>query len=220
MGNEQQDLRAKQLHRMLANFVRIGTIEAVDYAAARARVRIGTFMTDWLPWLTGRAGPDRAWVPLEAGEQVAVLSPSGNPELGIIIGSLYQTAHPANGDRGDLRRVTFADGTVCEYDRAAHELNVNIPAAGAKLNVHTASEINLQAGAKISLAAPLIALNGDIVQDSGSGSAGTFTLRSSQITIEGPVVQTGGDFISDGISAQHHTHGGVDPGSANTDEPN
>lgn len=223
-----------QFSRLLANMIRIGTIEAADYATAKARVRLGDLVTDWLPWMVERAGPDRDWVAPELGEQVVLFCPSGNPELGIIGGSLYQTAHAANGDSKDLRRVTFGDGTVCEYDRAGHKLNITIPEAGGELNVTTpgkvtisaatqvnllsAAEINLTAGAKISLTAPLIALNGNIVQDAGVG--GTFHLKSSQITIEGPVVQTEGDLTSDGISLQHHTHGGVDPGGSNTAQPN
>lgn len=50
-------------------------------------------------------------------------------------------------------------------------------------------------------------------------SAGELKLSGEQITIVGPVTQSGGDMTSDGISAQHHTHGGIAPGNNNTDEP-
>jgi phage baseplate assembly protein V len=36
--------------------------------------------------------------------------------------------------------------------------------------------------------------------------AGTLSLKAAAITIDGPVEQSGGDVLSDGISAQHHTH--------------
>jgi len=226
--SELEDLSREQFARRLANLVRIGTVEHADYAAARARVRIGTLVTDWLPWMVERAGPDRDWAAPEVGEQVVVLSPSGDSALGVIAGRIYRDAHPANGDRETLRRVTFADGTVCEYDRAAHRLHVNVPQGGAqvrvdsgsRVDVQAASEVTLTAGAKITLAAPLIALNGDVTQDAASGPANSVHLRASHVTIEGPVTQTGGDMTSDGVSAQHHTHGGVEPGGGNTGEPN
>ncbi len=50
-------------------------------------------------------------------------------------------------------------------------------------------------------------------------SAGEMTLSATQLNIEAPVTQTGGDMTSDGISAQHHVHGGILPGGSNTDEP-
>lgn len=50
-------------------------------------------------------------------------------------------------------------------------------------------------------------------------AAGELTLSGSTIKMLGPVTQTGGDMTSDGISAQHHTHGGIAPGGASTDEP-
>lgn len=48
---------------------------------------------------------------------------------------------------------------------------------------------------------------------------GEVTLKATKINLIGPVEQTGGDMTSDGISAQHHTHGGVRPGTANTEQP-
>ena len=48
---------------------------------------------------------------------------------------------------------------------------------------------------------------------------GVMTLQAESIRIIGPVEQTGGDMTSDGISAQHHTHGKVAKGLAKTDEP-
>lgn len=51
-------------------------------------------------------------------------------------------------------------------------------------------------------------------------AAAEMTLSYSHLYMQGPVTQTGGDMTSDGISAQHHTHGGVQAGGSNTAEPN
>lgn len=41
------------LRRRLSNLLRIGTISAVNYKEAVARVKIGDLETTWLPWLLG-----------------------------------------------------------------------------------------------------------------------------------------------------------------------
>ena len=195
MDDELEDLNREQLTRHLANLMRFGVVEAADYNASTVRVRIGSLLTNWIPWTSVRTGPDRDWCPPEVGEQVLVVSPSGHPELGIVIASLFRDVHPANGNRVGLRRVTFADGTVCEYDRAAHALNITVPENGGTVTVNTGGEIVLSADTQITLNAP-------------------------QIVIEGPVTQTQGDITSDGVSLQTHTHGGVESGASSTSPPN
>jgi phage baseplate assembly protein gpV len=81
-----------ELFRRVNNLLRVGKVVAVDYALARARVKIGEITTDWLPWLTPST---MAWIPLKNGEQVVVLSPSGDLSFGMILPALYQTAAPA-----------------------------------------------------------------------------------------------------------------------------
>lgn len=61
-----------ELQRKLANIVRIGLVKEVDYEKARVKVQIGKFLTDWLPWITSKAGKDRDWCPPDIDEQVVV----------------------------------------------------------------------------------------------------------------------------------------------------
>lgn len=44
------------LNRRIENIVRLGTIAEVDCAHAKAKVKSGGILTDWLPWVTARAG--------------------------------------------------------------------------------------------------------------------------------------------------------------------
>ena len=69
-----------------------GTVAAVDLVNAKVRVDFGDNTSDFLPWLTARAGDDQTWVPPSVGEQVLVFSPSGNPAQGFVMGSIYQSA--------------------------------------------------------------------------------------------------------------------------------
>lgn len=44
------------LKRLLANIIRIGIVSDVDLANGLCRVKMGNLKTDWLNWLTLRAG--------------------------------------------------------------------------------------------------------------------------------------------------------------------
>lgn len=109
--------RFADIERRLENALAYGVVEAVDYPGALARVRLGENVTAWIPWGTGRAGPDRTWCAPEVGEQVLVASPTGDLNQGCIITTLYQSRHPAPASRETLTRTVYDDGTVIEYDR-------------------------------------------------------------------------------------------------------
>lgn len=81
-----------ELFRRVNNLLRVGKVVAVNYATAKARVKIGDITTDFLPWLTPSTA---AWIPLKNGEQVVVLSPNGDLRFGMILPALYQSAKPA-----------------------------------------------------------------------------------------------------------------------------
>lgn len=119
-----------ELHRRLANLIRLGRVIAADYAGdiPRLRIRIGELETAWLPVMTSRAGGDNCWWPVEIGEQVLVLSPSGDLAQGVVLGSLHQQAYPAPGHAVHVHRVVYGDGAVIEYDRKAHALKAVLPA--------------------------------------------------------------------------------------------
>lgn len=92
-----------ELQRKLANIVRIGLVKEIDYENARVRVQIGEFLTDYLPWITSRAGKDKTWTPPSVDEQVLVLSPLGELSLGVVLPAIYQqkylpSEHQENAD--------------------------------------------------------------------------------------------------------------------------
>jgi phage baseplate assembly protein V len=116
-----------ELERRLANLIRDGLIASVDYDAARARVQIGDLLTAPLPWYAGRAGGDRTWWAPEVGEQVTVLSPSGELAQGRILPALYSNAAPAPASAGDVSRAVWADGLVVEHDRARKLTRIHAP---------------------------------------------------------------------------------------------
>lgn len=119
-----------ELHRLLSNLLRVGTVAAVDVGAARCRVRIGEITTAALPWLAQRAGEAAAWSAPTVGEQVLVLSPGGDLSLGLVLPGLYQGTHPAPGAEPGLHRFVTGDGAVIEYQESTSTLRATLPGSG------------------------------------------------------------------------------------------
>ncbi len=107
------------IERRVANMIRYGVVEQLDEEGAKVRVRSGGILTDWLKWRTQRAGPDSDWWAPEVGEQVVILSPDGEMNQALILGSINSNQFPPPGNRKTLHRVTYQDGAVKEYDREA-----------------------------------------------------------------------------------------------------
>lgn len=183
------------LARLLENLIRFGTIAEVDEAAARVKVTTGKLTTAWLPWIAPRAGADREWNPPTEGEQVILLSPSGQLANGVAITGLFSDLLPANGDRPGLHRRTYRDGAVIEYDSINHHLRAILPAAGT-------TELESLGG--ISIKGP-ITHQGDYTQTGNQTVTGKVTVSQ--------------DVIAAGISLVNHTHGGVQAGPSSTGKP-
>jgi len=141
-------MRLAEIERRLANVVRIGTVAEADYGRARVRVAIGDLLTDWLMWLTPRAGGDRTWWAPEVGEQVLVFSPYGELAAGVVLPALYSTAHPANGNSPEITRIDWGDGGYLEHDRAS-----------GKLTLHASGDVEITADGNMKLTATRIDLN-------------------------------------------------------------
>ena len=162
------------LARLLENIVRFGTVEAVQMQPPRVQVKSGNITTAWRPWLNLRAGADREWDPPTIGEQVVLLSPSGNLAQGVVLTGLFSDLIPANGARAGLHRRTYRDGAVIEYDSIAKHLRATLPGTA---EVIAEGDIDVTSNANISA----VAL-GDINLNSGG---------NIQITAAGNVAITG-----------------------------
>lgn len=115
-----------ELQRKLANIVRIGLVKEIDYEKVRVKVKIGEFLTDWLPWITSRAGEDRSWSPLSIREQVIVLSPLGELSLGVVLPAIYQQKYPPPECRETAHVFEFQDGSKVSYDKKDHHLEITV----------------------------------------------------------------------------------------------
>lgn len=209
---------AAEQARQLGNMIQFGTIAELDAAAARVRVTVGGNTTAWLPWLTLRAGQDRAWWAPEPGEQVVVLAPTGDMAQGLVLPGVYSDASPAPASSAEITRQQWKDGAFIQYDREAHRYDLDVPPGGyVKLRIG-ATTLLLEDG-KATLTTPEL-----VVDSPQSTFTGAVTVQGaleyqSGMTGTGSATVSGGDVIADGVSLKTHVHSGIQAGGSNTGQP-
>lgn len=115
--------RLAELERRARNRKRTGTIAEVDTARGLARVRFSRqggadYLGPWMPWKEIASGDIRTHVPPSAGEQVDVLSESGDLADGVIDMSIPSNAmvRPHDGAEAAIvkgaTRILIGDGAV------------------------------------------------------------------------------------------------------------
>lgn len=204
------------LSRLVENLIRVGTVAAVDHAAARCRVASGELVTEWLPWLEHRAGNTLTWDPPTIGEQVIILSPSGEPAGGIVLTGIFCTAHPAPSASASEHVIAYPDGARIAYNHTSGALTAT--------GIQTAT---IQAAVSVTLDTPETHITGNVQVDGtltvddlltyGNGIAGTGGANNN--IISGDFTHAGGNLSSNGIVLHTHTHGGVVPGGGSTGGP-
>jgi len=184
----------------LAGLIRIGTVIAVDLAAARCIVRYGDpddeepAETPPIRWLAPRAGLTRIWSPPSEGEQVLLLAPDGQVGNAIALMGIVQDTFPPLGST-TAEMIEFADGAQLTYDPEAGELRAILP-AGATAEIEAPGGITLRGDVRI---------EGDVeIQGKASVSE---TLTAAE------------DVVADDISLKDHLHGGVSSGASKTQKP-
>lgn len=156
-----------ELQRRLANVLRVGTISEIDLTKGRVKVEFQGVTTTWLPWATGRAGSVKDWSPPSVGEQVCILSPSGELGAGFVIaGGINSDANAAPDNRADVRRIDIPSG-------GAYEVNVG----GAKLLTDNGKIQLIVGGATFQISGGKITFNGDI-EVTGDIKAGSISLKT------------------------------------------
>jgi phage baseplate assembly protein gpV len=165
MNNEDQDNsrqeinriagKTHQVNRLLNNMVLVGTIVAVDYASDLLTINLipedkksntKEFNITAI-WLRRRAGWDKEWWAPEIDEQVVLVSPDGDLNRAVVIGSLpyknskggvknnkkidFQTPQKFRsfGQKSDTRtmhHLSYADGTTLFYDKKNHRFELGV----------------------------------------------------------------------------------------------
>ncbi|OFC60696.1 phage baseplate assembly protein V [Candidatus Erwinia dacicola] len=189
-----------EILRLLRNMIRIGTVSAINLEDGLCRVDTGNNTTNWLHWLTARAGRTRSWNAPSVGEQVLVLCLGGELDTGFVLPGVFSDDNPAPSASADALHWSFPDGAVIEYE----------PESGA-LKATGIQTATIQAAVKILLDSPEVEC---------SALLKTATLEVTQGgTMKGSIKHSGGSFSSNGVVVDDHNHGGVQRGGGRTDGP-
>lgn len=185
-----------EILRRLENLIRAGTISHVRHSKPpRCRVSTGGLTTQWVPWLSPRAGGNkgRQWWPPVVGEQCLLFSPGGDLLNAFALPGAFSDAMPQGSDLGNVYRIDWSGTDYMEHNA-------------------TAGAFKLQASQRITLM-----VNTSIVDITPT----SITLRAGGATLQiGPVKITSDvDVVAQGVSTVHHTHGGVSTGEDATGEP-
>lgn len=193
-----------ELTRRIDNLLRIGTVAEVK--GNLCRVKTGELLTQYRPFFTRRAGTAKtSWRPT-VGEQVMLLSLSGDLTNAYILPALYSDENPEPDDNDNRERTVYPDGAVIEYDPDASALKVT--------GIKTAS---VQASEVVTIDCPNSVFTGNVLVkkkltvDRGAKVTGAIEHR-------GKMTNSGGVSI-DGIEFGTHKHGGVDTGSGTSGGP-
>lgn len=136
---------AAENERSREGIVKFGRVTAVDAGTARAKVSFGgESESDWLPWLAERAAAISIWAPVSVGEQVVVLSESGDTAQGVIIGSVFSQGNPGAAASEATHRIQIGASSI-----TITESGIMLESNGSRI-VLDASGVSIN-GAKIDL---------------------------------------------------------------------
>ena len=195
--------------RLLRNMIRTGIVVDINLDDGRCRVQTGGIVTDWLQWLTTRAGRSRTWWAPSVGEQVLLLAVGGELDTAFVLPGIFSDDHPAPSASADAFHITFPDGAVIEYEPETGALTVS----GIKTADVTASDsiavtvpvVTVKAETRITLETPEVICTNKL-------TAATFEVTRGG-KMSGDIEHTGGTFKSNGVAVDDHNHGGIQRGN-------
>ena len=198
----------QELGRVLRNMIRPGIIVETDLKAGRCRVQTGGMCTDWLQWLTHRAGRSRTWWAPSVGEQVLILAVGGELDTAFVLPGIYSGDNPPPSASADAVHIRFPDGAVIEYEPETSALTVS----GIKTASVTASDsvtatvpvVTVKASTRITLNTPEVVCTNKLI-------TGTLEVQKGG-KMHGNIAHTDGKFPSNGVQVDDHGHGGVKSG--------
>jgi len=134
---------------------RVGIVKSQDAVNAKVRVTFpdrNQMVSWWLPLCVPKSQTDKAyWIP-DIGEQVVCLMDE-HDEDGAVLGAIYSSADSPPVSSADKWHLTMKDGAAFDYDRAAHNLAVSIPAGGTVSITANGATIKIDATGNILLTA-------------------------------------------------------------------
>lgn len=185
-----------ELMRLITNLIRTGIVSEVDPVNWLCRVKTGDLETNWINWLTLRAGNTRTWWKPTVGEQIVLLSLGGNLETAFALPAIYSEAFPPP-DYSDEGSVTeYPDGGWFEYDPEKHLWRIK-----------GVQNVLIEGAGNIEMNTRRFVLNAEQTE------------FNAEMTINGGVTQLGGAMSSNGVVVDSHVHDKVKSGGDTSGGP-
>lgn len=199
--------------------IEVGIISEVR--ADRAKVAIGSMVTDFLPVFQAHANSYAvSFSPIRVGEQVLVLPVHDELNSGVVLRGLYQSSHKTDATDKKVH-ISFEDGIKMSYDSSSSCLEISSP----KLINITCDNANVKAknvmveASDTTIKSPSIKLLGNTliqgaINTAGvGGDSGSFEINGD-VKITGSITAGGnanfGGSVSDGRgSLTDHTNNGL-----------
>ncbi|MBZ3682615.1 phage baseplate assembly protein V [Providencia rettgeri] len=203
-----------EIRRLIRNMIRIGIVTDVN-AKKGCRVQIGNLETDWLNWVTLRAGSTRTMNAPSVGEQVLILALGGELTTAFVLTGIFSNEHSEPTDSITADHRTYSDGAIIEYEPATGALK----ATGIKTaNIEASEQVSATTKVVIVNASKQINLTTPKVICSQNLTCATLNVTEGG-EMTGNFTHTGGAIKSNGITLHGHTHGGVRSGGESTGKP-
>lgn len=219
-----------EILRRICNLIRKGSVCDVDLATdpPSVRVSIGNpdgpessgLTTNWLPFLTPRAGTTRVWNPPTLGEPVMLFCALGDLAQGVAWGGFFTKAAPPPSRSPNVHATVYPDHAIVQYDHVEHELSATLP-DGSTIRVVAPGEVTVETK-HATLKASTINLDGDVIITKSmkvrgplefeSGLRGKGASGKDALDIEGGATFSD-DVRAAGVSVANHPHMAQGPSS-------
>lgn len=112
--------RISELERRVSSQMRHGTVEEVDAAKGLVRMRLGEeggtpFIGPWVPY-SQMAGGFKAHIPPTVGQQMTMLSPTGEFEQAVAMPMTWSNQNQSPSDKPDENVITYGNVTITIKD--------------------------------------------------------------------------------------------------------
>lgn len=186
------NVQLTEIMRLITNLIRTGVVTEVDRENWLCRVKTGELETNWISWLTLRAGNARTWWRPSEGEQVVLLSLGGNLETAFALPAIYSNQFAPPSTSADACVTEHPDGGWFEYEPATGRWYVR----GIKSMVIEAADNITMKTSEFVLEADRTRINSEVVINGGVGGGGGCKAISNNETFFGAGGGAGGTIIS------------------------
>lgn len=208
----------------LNDMIKVGEVSSINPARGTARVVFDdddSIVSFDLPILQRNTLNTKDFHSVNVGEDVLCLFLPSGPEEGFILGSFYAGEITPPETTEKRRTTVFEDGTVVQYDMAAHTLTVLIDGTSVvfdrqsgTITVPSAYTVNcttavVNASDSVKIDTPATNITGTLTVDGLITGKGGLSISGGSggaaATVTG-TLKTTGDVVAGSISLQGHTH--------------